>query len=658
MKKRFLLIACFLLTLAAYAQTTDFYVAKQLRDISVPEQIPLDEDVKDILRPYFPNDSITIEVLHKNPFFVNLFVPGAGAGSFDRLRTITKKAGGIDVTTIANGIADLMIERAKQELTISFFERFIKFADKNPEFKVLFPKTTENLSTLLSYTYPQMLPSLRNSFFADLSQLTYHLEALLETERYKVLLQNFPEVKVAIRSLRILHDLENSTSNAADIIRDFASIPEFKDPNNTTSFKNTGNLLRLASIISESLRAAAPNVWITPAEAKPLVTDEFFCKIFLGLLYQRIIIEDLKFYRGGTTERIADIFAKQKDNIFLIQNRLSEFLSITGKVNESLKDFEMKKGAGILVDDDYYDYINVSLDAVDYGFNIVLLFDDRFQGGKYLDIARKSNELYKNIYSREYTDAISNGVDILTCVHDLIDENKNVPETKVSAVVKKDKLDKLFNFVEDLKPYALFMANMVEAKTSDDVKAALDNVILPVGSSSIKKVTDCNLSIQSYLGARWTSSDLPNKGYGAWSDRFGVSAPIGFSWTPGLLSWQKRGSLSLFVPLFDLGAIVDYKLKRDSVVNDAGDKTAVISKDYSIKLGQIISPGVYAVYGFFGNLPLSVGFGAQYGPGLSKIDSNNEAITYNPSWRFNFFLAVDLPFFNLYNKTKRPARKK
>jgi hypothetical protein len=64
---------------------------------------------------------------------------------------------------------------------------------------------------------------------------------------------------------------------------------------------------------------------------------------------------------------------------------------------------------------------------------------------------------------------------------------------------------------------------------------------------------------------------------GAWSDKFGVIAPIGISWTPGFFSWKRAGSLkSLFASLFDLGAIVDYKLKKDSIPNSSGTGTEVV----------------------------------------------------------------------------------
>ncbi|HRI22525.1 MAG TPA: hypothetical protein PLA68_16300, partial [Panacibacter sp.] len=213
--------------------------------------------------------------------------------------------------------------------------------------------------------------------------------------------------------------------------------------------------------------------------------------------------------------------------------------------------------------------------------------------------------------------------------------------------------DKFIIYIEDVKPYALFMANMVEAKDEKEIKAALENVILPVVSSSIKKNTAFNISVQTYLGAYLAVSGkntaLNNN---SWSDKFGVIAPIGISWTPGCFSWQKKGSLSIFTSLFDLGAIVDYNLKEEPNPTDTDPDATVIKKDYEVKLGQIFSPGVYVVYGFFNNIPLSLGFGSQYGPGLSKIDAANNAVVNNPSWRWNFFLAVDMPFFTLKNKVK------
>jgi hypothetical protein len=172
-----------------------------------------------------------------------------------------------------------------------------------------------------------------------------------------------------------------------------------------------------------------------------------------------------------------------------------------------------------------------------------------------------------------------------------------------------------------------------------------------VGSSSIKKNSRFNLAVQSYLGAFYRASDLNQANNNAWNSRFGVTAPIGIAASWGLRG--KAGSFSLFGSLLDLGAIVDYQLKKDSVATASGGSEEVIKKDYKIRLGQILSPGAYAIYGFGNNIPISLGLGAQYGPGLGKVENSGNRIENNPQWKFNIFVAVDIPFFNLINTPKR-----
>jgi hypothetical protein len=123
-----------------------------------------------------------------------------------------------------------------------------------------------------------------------------------------------------------------------------------------------------------------------------------------------------------------------------------------------------------------------------------------------------------------------------------------------------------------------------------------------------------------------------------WDQRVGLIAPVGLALNHGL--GGRAGSVSLFAPLLDVGAIAEFRLKNDST-----------ELDESIKLGNIFSPGAYIVYGFGANIPLAIGIGGQYGPGLFKVEGNDTGGTRNvyknPEWRWNIFLAVDIPLFNL-----------
>jgi len=653
-----LFLICLITALTSTAQDTfrvyamAKYLAKQYN--AGTKKVALDANGKKALQQVMPADSVNIPILNKQPFFENLFEEGAAAG-FNSLKSGGGGLAGLNVTKYANAIADIMIERAKQELTLAFFNRFKKFSEDNPEFKTLFPKTTSNLENLLTYTYPQMIPALRNGFFEDLKQLTYNLDDVLELPRYRDLLTGYPAVTVAIRSIRLIHDLETGSSTIADVLKEFSQFEEWK-AEGSAGFKNMGSTIMLASLFSEALRSEnTDRIWVSAKEIKALVKDKIFVRIFMGLLYQQIKNIDIKFYLDPKdltkTINLIDLIRDRREDLVVYQNKIAEFANLADKVTAVYKEIKEKIDSSIeIANADVFNYINLSIDVADYSFNLVKIFEEKFATDQYLTIARKSNLLFKNIYSEQYTQAVNDAIDILTSVYDLTKDQPGAMPTNITKL-----LETLKKFTEDVKPYALFMANMVEAKEEKEIKAALENVILPVGSSSIKKNADGwgNFSVQSYLGAYVSLTDKKGVNEGAWSDKFGVIAPIGISWTPGFFSWKRAGSLSLFASLFDLGAIVDYKLKKDSIPNSSGTGTeVVVDKDYEVKFGQIFSPGGYLVYGFPYNLPLSLGVGAQYGPGLSKIEAGDNTVVTNPSWRWNIFLAVDIPFFTLKNKVK------
>lgn len=636
-----------------------------------------------------------------NPFIFYCNKSLGGGSASGGSKSFFSSVGGLDVTKYVNAIADIMIERAKQELTVAFFDRFKKFADENPEFGILFPKTTDNLKNLLTYKYPQMLPALRTGFFEDLKQITYHLDDVLDLPRYQTLLKNFPEVRAAIRSVRLVHEIETGASNAAEIISEFAAFKEWEE-NNT--MKNVGSCLKIGAFISESLRNDGNNetedIWVSSKELKELYNDTTLY-IYMGLLHQLSIKKNLQYIApNGNPTKLSDLLANQKSNIFIFQNKVKEFADLSGNVNNAFKELKKKLDNGEKPsNDDVYSYINTSIDIVEYAFGIVKIFNENTAPDNYLAVARKSNDLYKSIYTKQYTQGVNNALDIFIMLNDLIkkqvefnsvndavlpdsaekvhkkaiarlrkgdqflnrvtgeeiDDAVAIKSTdpKVEKLVEHYTLQKLIDFIQKVKPYALFMANMVEAEDEEEVKAALESVILPVGSSSIKKFTRNNISVQTYLGAFYTTSNRNGSMNGTWSDKWGVTAPVGISWTPGFLSWGKCGSLSLFGAFFDIGAIVDYRLRKEPDVTSSDPNATVTDKDYKIQLGQIFSPGLFAVYGAGLKLPISVGFGAQYGPGLSKVDVSIDPVVTNPSWRWNLFFAVDLPFFNIINKSKK-----
>jgi len=627
--------------------------------------------------------------------------------------------GNLDVTNIANGIAEFMVKRGKEELTIAFFNRFQKFAKQHTEFQILFPKTFNNLSTLLSYSYTEWLPALRTGFYNDLQNIPANIDGILSTDDYKALFKNLPEVNVAIRSIKLADRIKNGKLTVAEGLKEFAAFSELSNKNienSSIGFKNFASSVKLTYVLSEALRSTdkIPNElgWINQQQFGNLVKKSDTFNIFLGLIYLELksAKDDTKiqFYYENKQEYFYNIMAKLEAPTKTFENALNNFLSITHDVDSIKIDIQNKKKTGSAISkDDYYNYINSGLNIIDLGFNIGHQFDKTLSVSKYDTIARKANEVYRNIYKQEYPQAILNSVYILNKIMTLANSQKESLKIADKTLSKEIKLDKVALALQDslskieksktpidsnklkklkdsltaismelntkqlkleentkfinsevdfskltavITKYGLFIANLINAKSSDEVESLVESAVLPTGSSSIKKNSNWNLSVQSYLGAYVLTKQIATSVNSAWTDKFGVSAPIGLSLSYGLKGW---GAVSLFGSLFDIGAIAGYQLKSDSVVNSSGKNTLVTNKNYQINLGQIVSPGAYLVYGFGLNLPLSLGFGYQYGPGLGKINSDGTTVVNNPRGRWGAFLSVDIPLFTFINSSKK-----
>ena len=708
MAKKYLFLVLLISVFKMYSQEGIFYQAKFLRDNYDPEQKqialklsevkPLIDDLKILFKA---NDEIALQsLINKNPFFESkgikfVYVTSEASSNGKWSAFSTGAIGNIDVTTAAQGLSQFLIKRAKEELTVAFFNRFKTFSEKNPEFNILFPKTTDKLKNLLTYTYPQMLPALRESFFEDLSTVTLRLDDLLAQPRYEALLKNLPEITICIRSIKIIHQLENGDTNAADALNSFAALPEFStSATGSATLQNIGCGLKFASIISESLRkdnsdnTKEGEIWAPRAELQKLGTDDVLFAIYMGLIYQKTVEEELKYIKDGENEKFSDVLEKQKDHLFTLQMKISDLTTLMADVDKLISEIHKKQMTGNVSTDDYYNYINKSIGFLESGYQFVNIYERMKDVDVYFAILRKTNAIYKDSYNKQYTLLVDDLFELFklldTCIQNskqstlekpedaselvqqLKDKKKKynkIKDAKIDAASNSEadpkkkaeitklgaqyKIQRILKSIDKAKPYALFMANIVEAKNPDDVANALESAALPVGSSSIKKNTHSNFAVQAYLGAFVSDKNNDNSSF---NSSFGVIAPVGIAYTPGFASLGQGGSFSVFATLLDIGAIADYDLKREPSATQQNTET--VKKDYKVKLGQIFSPGGYIVYGVGGNIPLAVGFGAQYGPGLSKVDDVSGAQVINPSWRASIFLAVDIPLFTLKNSIK------
>ncbi|MBK8878643.1 MAG: hypothetical protein IPN74_08885 [Haliscomenobacter sp.] len=119
----------------------------------------------------------------------------------DRLQ-VKRQAEGFNATAIAAGLTDFIIERAKEEFSVSFLERMqysVGSGGRIKELCILFPETCDFFGAKADLSrYKSMLPLARETFVLDLRSLGLNLHGLLELEPYRNLQNTSPVYNLAL----------------------------------------------------------------------------------------------------------------------------------------------------------------------------------------------------------------------------------------------------------------------------------------------------------------------------------------------------------------------------------------------------------------------------------------------------------------------------
>jgi hypothetical protein len=736
MKQITLIFFIVLFAHSANCQQGIFYLAKYLREQYSPDAgtIPFDAPIKTALeKDVYKNLNVDTALLNTNPFFKNLFEPASGSGITSFIAPAIRNIGGLDVTNIADGLAQFLIKRGKEELNIAFFQRMKDFLDSNVEAKTLFPTTSAFLSNIESYRYAELLQSLREAFYKDINNLIVNLNLLIDLPKYQQLLKTLPEIRLAIRSAKIVSALSQpgQSLHPAELIDQLANLQEWSEINS-----NLGSSWKLLDIISQSVRKDTTTDskvgWIKFNDFQnSILKDSITLKIFLGLLYQQVGDKSVSFQINGSITSVQGFMFDHSHDILMISDLIENFLLLANDVDLTIQDFNTKRSKDALTNDDYYSYINKAINVLEYGFKVANVIKPDIVNDKYIKIAGNANDLYKNIYTKNYNAAVMNAFDILdqalsksgsgnviyynvvnlikqaesdsakaekisdnlkkfalitknidtielaikdtSKLNNLIDDKEFVKELKnnlqsiKSITDNKEKLDTLVenltkivslysaSFIdqktlEKILRYGNMIASIVKAESAQEAEAAIEAAVLPAGSSSIKKNSAWNVSLNAYIGGYLGRSTNNTDEIDGNNSSVGVTAPIGIAVSKGLGYYWKNGptigSLSLYGTLIDVGAIAGYRLNDDS--------TAL---DQKITLNDIFTPGGYLVYGlglpfnWASYIPLSVGYGWQYGSKLYyKKDDGKLAVSDKSRWRSNWFVAIDIPLANFWTK--------
>jgi hypothetical protein len=574
----------------------------------------------------------------------------AGATLSGKTGTIFSSLGQLNVTSFADGLAKFLVERAKEELNVAFFRKFQEFLNGYPEVKTIFPATVDLVSQISAYQYSIFLPALRSCFHQDMNAFSQHLIALRElnsqdcpagdkscqsrVSKMHAFLNDDPLGRTFVGAL-LISDGVMKGQNPVELLNELSN-----DEIVFGQQDNFSNGIRMANLFSQSLRSAKENeLWVGRAQINQLVSNEYAFKIYLGLLYatDRMMSTPIVFRNQSGREFSLDAIlvavSEDVDQLFHFKNTIKHFgysaAEVSSRVDEMNLIDQGNKALDVLL---YAGYTEALTEFIKQGVTL-FVFE---QNDLARDVAVFSFILDKAMAS----------------CYDIKSENYSSLVIHTAAILDT-LLEGHFSFKNDYIKYGNFMANIIQAGNSDEVKAAIDAAVLPVGSSSIKRETFFNVSLNAFIGPMAGTEYLGASD--TWSTVLGVTAPLGvaFSWgnisngkrnNPPEKKWNGHGiekggqAVSFYIPLIDVGALATFRLD-----DDHSDVAA------EIKLENIVAPGLYVYWGL-PKVPISIGVGGQIGPQLRAVSSEVIDVSKNFYFRLGINAVVDIPFFNFYTR--------
>ena len=601
------------------------------------------------------NSAKVTDEIQKNPFFSAFSVlgitHGAGGGAkFLNLKSVLASVGGLDVTTIADGLAKFLVDRTKEELSIAFFNQLKQdFDDKKyATLQTLFPRTHHQLDLIGDkiYQFSSYLTDLRNAFTADLQDLIITIPYVLQLPEFQQYFAKRPWIGgviqagffVASELLKRNPDSTDSIRHVANIIDSLNDRADIFFPPRLNSIGTTINgAIKTLHLLSFSLRSTDfTRAWISSNDFFSLINDDITFRIYLGLLYQNAKMENIIFNNDYPLTKIFDTIATNLKDVQQVKEALSNLMLQMNLFDEDIKTLDTMNQNNSQRISYYYALFNTSADlflngmsfikTVTNGIGLSLPFvsdiDDYSNG--FHDI----NSIYLAVRQKRFAQAVSATADFFTVILKY-DSGK---EKQIARLIQK------------LSTYGTFMANVANAETSDEVDSIITQTVLPAGSSYIKKHSVCNVALQAYTGIYAGSQQQATdaKYVGA----AGLFAPVGIAASWGFARKGKMpknpGSFSLFASIIDIGPLVSFRFTN---YNDT------IANDVQVRLAQIVSPGIHAVWGI-PKLPLSLGVGCNWTPLLTDIEKEQTTVQTKNGFRYQVFLAVDIPLLNFHNKPR------
>lgn len=569
----------------------------------------------------FKGDSIT-KILEKYKLDVtdNLFIPGkfkSESRSNNANTGLLNSIGNIEVTPIADGLAQFLVASTKKELSIAFFQDFKEtIKDENyKDLQILFPSTAGHLNLIDEkiYDFKPYLNGLKTNAVSDFKMIPFNLSGLLSDSKthFSKALKPYPEIKYGIglsfNLLEKTHEHKNFGKALEKLVTDDKDY--FVKTDSTEKIKQSIELLRLLSFALRDSVQTDSTYYISSDKIEKLVKDKELLKTFMALTIASSKLESSEVVLDPSLYELLnqEVYVNKLDSIVLTINGIKEASNLFFKANVTSKEEK------ILL---YCDGMDKVLDA---GTSIMQL--TKIYSGKVdttIALLKKSNNLFRNLYLKNHAISVLQALDFYNYL----------PEIK--------KNDEINNLRRKLYKYGTFLAHLSQIDDAESVNELLEQYAAPVGSYRDKSSNKVTLAFDSYVGLGFSKTNGFNTEFKKDSIGFSVGTPIGIS-----VSWPSRNgksSFTLMPSIIDLGPLVSYRF-----LNSDNE----IAKIY---LKEIFSPGLFLSYGFSHKFPLFLNLGFQRPAILGEVGSEVNTYKVTP---YNFLSAsvnVNIPLLTLFHR--------
>ncbi len=601
---------------------------------------PLTYNPEEVIEEYGDDDELEV-VVNETVGASSATKPGildnaSGSREVIPLNPVTFPSMAIDAT------AQFLVDRVKEELLLAFFDQFLENIDKSVELQALLPNTQLLLNKQDIFRVPSMGKVWTTAFREDLNNFNSNLtDLVMQAPQYADIRKD--PIAQAFLLMAYSHE---------EFRKGFAPLDVFdKLQNKFGREKNqVGIAISLVDLFLDNMKSESGDYLMEISTFNKLNLNGGRASLyFSGLLFQQnqVLFETVKVGGQPLSSIIESNHLKFTDHlsnlIVIAENIKMAKLNFDATVATKLEKPKVHRKA-------FFDYMGVFVHLIDFGFDTwyfntpELVYQSDYQT-LYRPIIDNSLWALQAEAEGDHASTILYTLQIMepiTTARIQILEQKIKNEDNGDQVkTYKKQLKVTHELVRNIAFYGGFMIDVLSSKSATDIKGIINKYAAPVGSYRVKRQSSFSLSLSAYPGIQSGFERIID------TDKYGpvtgVTAPIGPSLNMGL--GNGRHSLSLFLPIIDIGAAFSYRWKNESEGFPA-----------DLKWEQVLSPGGHLAWGL-PKAPIAIMGGIQYTPKLREVTATGTDIQSN-TLRFSLSATVDIPVVHFYKSGKRNANHK